>query len=114
LADGRIATAGIDRDDAIRTISAPSGRFWQTGGRRTNRMRAIGIVGEIGDDRQIRAEAPRGLRPGRVQLIVVQPDEDESGALWPLGVSQAWSDDLGDARQDIYTLADGQPIDLSR
>jgi hypothetical protein len=77
-------------------------------------MRAIGIVGEIGDDRQIRAEAPVDLPPGRVHLIVVRPDEDEASAFWPWDVSQAWSGELGDARQDIYTLADGQPVDASR
>jgi len=77
-------------------------------------MRAMSIVGEIDDDHQIRAEAPRDLPPGRVQLIVVRPDEDEAGAFWPWDVSRAWSDELGDARQDIYTLADGQPVDAPR
>jgi len=77
-------------------------------------MRAIGIVGEIDDDHHIHAEAPRDLPPGRVQLIVVRSDEDEAGAFWPWDVSQAWSDELGDARQDIYTLADGRPVDASR
>jgi hypothetical protein len=46
-------------------------------------------VGEIDDDHKIRAEAP-----------------------WD--VSQAWSDELSDVRQDLYTLADGQPADASR
>ena len=77
-------------------------------------MRAIGIVGEIDEDHNIRAEAPRDLPPGRVQLIVVRPDEDEAGDFWPWDVSQAWSDELGDARQDLYTLADGHPVDASR
>jgi hypothetical protein len=77
-------------------------------------MRAISIVGEIDEGHNIRAEAPRDLPPGRVQLIVVRPDEDASGALWPWDVSQAWSDELSDARQDLYTLADGQPVDASR
>ena len=78
------------------------------------RMRAIGIVGEIDDQHKIRAEAPRDLRPGRVQLIVVRPDEDEAAAFWPWDVSHAWSDELCDVRQDLYTLADGQPVDASR
>jgi hypothetical protein len=77
-------------------------------------MRAIGIVGEIDDDHQIHAEAPRDLPPGRVQLIVVHPDQDEAGALWPWAVPQAWSDELGDVREDIYTLTDGQPVAASR
>jgi hypothetical protein len=77
-------------------------------------MRAIGIVGEIDEHHNIRAEAPQGLPPGRVHLIVVRPDDDEAGAFWPWDVSQAWSDELGDERQDLYTLADGQPVDASR
>jgi hypothetical protein len=51
-------------------------------------LRAIGIVGEIDDDHQIRAEAPRDLPSGRVHLIVVRPDEDEAGGFWPWDVSQ--------------------------
>ena len=71
------------------------------------------IVGEIDDDHNIRPEAPRDLPPGRVQLIVVRPDEDEAGAFWPWDVSQAWRDELAYQQQDIYTLADGQPVDAS-
>ena len=77
-------------------------------------MRAVSIVGEIDDDHQIRAEAPRDFPAGRVQLIVVRPDEDEAGAFWPWDLSQVWSDELGDVRQDLYTLEDGQPVDASR
>jgi hypothetical protein len=57
---------------------------------------------------------PRDLTPGRSLLIHGRPDEDEAGASWPYNISRAWSDELGDARQDIYTLADGQPVDASR
>ena len=67
-------------------------------------------MGEIDEDHQIRREAPRDLPPGRVQLIVLPPHEDESRAVRPWGVSRAWSDELGDARQDVYTRADGQPV----
>ena len=77
-------------------------------------MRAISIVGEIDVQHKIHAEAPRDLPPGRVLLIVVRPDEDEAAAFWPWAVSQAWSDELGDVRQDLYTLADGEPVDASR
>jgi hypothetical protein len=77
-------------------------------------MRAIGIVGEIDEHHKIRAEAPQDLPPGRVHLIIVRPDEDEAGAFWPWDLSQAWSDELGDVRHDLYTLADGQPVDASR
>ncbi len=57
---------------------------------------------------------PQDLPPGRAQLIVVRPDEDYAGALWPWDVSQAWSYELSDVRQDLYTLADGQPVEVSR
>ena len=71
-------------------------------------------MGEIDEHHNLRAEAPQDLPPGRVHLIVVRPDDDEAGAFWPGDVSQAWSDELGDVRQDLYTLADGEPVDASR
>ncbi len=77
-------------------------------------MRAIAIVGEIDEHHKIRAEAPQDLPPGRVHLIVVGTEEDEAGAFWPWDVSRAWHDELGDVRQDLYTLGDGQPVDASR
>jgi hypothetical protein len=51
---------------------------------------------------------PPDLSPECFHLI---RDEDEAGMFWSWDVSQAWSDQLGDVRQDIYTLADGQPAD---
>jgi len=56
----------------------------------------------------------RGLPPGRDHLMLIWPDQNDAGALWPYGVSQAWSDELGDVQQDVYTLADGQPANASR
>jgi hypothetical protein len=76
-------------------------------------MRAIGIVGEIDGHHKIHAEAPRDLPSGPVHLIAVLPDEDEAGAYWSGDVSRAWRDELGDVSQDLYTLADGQPVDAS-
>jgi hypothetical protein len=57
---------------------------------------------------------PRDLTPGRAQLIVVRSDEDYAGAFWPWDVSQAWSDEFGDLRQDLYSLADCHPVDPLR
>ena len=76
-------------------------------------MRVIGIVGKIDYEHRIHAETPRDLPPEPVHLIVVRSDED-GGASWPWGVSRAWSDEVGDVRQDRYTLADGQPVDAPR
>jgi hypothetical protein len=38
------------------------------------------------------------------------PDDSESVAAWTAAVAQEWEDDLSDSRQDIYTLADGEPV----
>ncbi len=54
------------------------------------------------------------LPPGCSRLIRALSDEDDVGAFWSWDVSQAWNDELGDVRQDLYTLADGQPVDASR
>jgi hypothetical protein len=56
----------------------------------------------------------QGLPRGRDDSGLIRPDEDDAGAFWPYGVSQAWSDELGDVRQHLYTLADGQPVDAPR
>jgi hypothetical protein len=42
------------------------------------------------------------------------PNEDDEGDFWPWDVSQAWSDELGDVRQDLYTLTDGKPVNAFR
>jgi hypothetical protein len=47
-------------------------------------------------------------------LIVFLPGEDEAGTLWANGVASEWSAELSDPREDIYTLADGQPVNASR
>jgi hypothetical protein len=39
-----------------------------------------------------------------------QVDEDQAGEAWIDGIAREWADDLGDARQDIYTVEDGEPI----
>lgn len=38
---------------------------------------------------------------------------DEAGVSWMRRVAPEWSDELADARQDIYTLQDGQPVDAA-
>jgi hypothetical protein len=36
--------------------------------------------------------------------------QDDEAVAWSHGVAKEWADDLGDSRQDIYTLEDGQPV----
>ena len=77
-------------------------------------MQAIELIGNVDERHCLRAEAPEHVPPGPVRLIVLLTDEDEGGLAWAPAVSPQWSDDLGDPRQDIYTLEDGQPVNASR
>jgi hypothetical protein len=77
-------------------------------------MRAIELAGEIDEQHRLHAQAPEGLPSGPVRLIVLLPDEDDAGIAWGGGIAQEWAEELGDSRQDIYTLDDGQPLNASR
>lgn len=77
-------------------------------------MKAIELTGDIDDQHRLRAQVPAELPAGPVRLIVLFPDEDEGGVAWAQGISREWADELGDSRQDLYTLEDGQPLNASR
>jgi hypothetical protein len=77
-------------------------------------MKAIELRGDIDAQHRLRAQVPEGVPAGPVRLIVLIADEDEAGAAWAPGVAAEWSDELGDATQDIYTLDDEKPVDASR
>ena len=77
-------------------------------------MKAIELTGDIDDQHRLRARVPEDLPAGPVRLIVLFPNEDEAGGAWTQGIGRAWKDELGDARQDIYTLNDGQPLNAAR
>ena len=77
-------------------------------------MKAIELIGDIDDKHRLQARVPEDLPVGPVRLIVLLPDEDEAGSGWAQGVATLWADELGDKRQDIYTLEDGQPPNAPR
>jgi hypothetical protein len=77
-------------------------------------MRAIELLGEIDDEHRLHAQVPEGLPTGSVRVMVLMPDEDEAGLAWAGGVSAEWSAELGDPKQDIYTLDDGRPVNAPR
>jgi hypothetical protein len=77
-------------------------------------MKAIELTGDIDEQHLLQARVPEELPAGPVRLIVLLPDEDEAGGAWAQAISREWADDLSDARQDIYTLRDGQPINAPR
>jgi hypothetical protein len=77
-------------------------------------MKAIELTGDIDDQHRLHAQVPEGLPSGPVRLIVLLPDEDETGIAWSHGVAREWAKELGDSEQDIYTLNDGQPLNAPR
>jgi hypothetical protein len=75
-------------------------------------MNTIRTTGHIDADHRLSADVPAWLPAGPVTVLIVpQPAEDDAGDAWMAGIVEEWVDDLGDGRQDIYTLADGEPVD---
>ncbi|MBI3799679.1 MAG: hypothetical protein HY268_22245 [Deltaproteobacteria bacterium] len=77
-------------------------------------MKAVELIGEVNDKHQLQAQVPETLPPGRVRIIVLIPEEDEVGPVWLQGIAQEWEAELGDPREDLYTLEDGKPVDATR
>lgn len=77
-------------------------------------MHAIELIGDVDEQHQLRAQVPKDVPAGQVRVIVFLAGEDEAGELWASGVVSEWSAELSDAREDIYTLEDGQPVNAAR
>ncbi len=75
-------------------------------------MSIVKLSGNVDENRRLSAQVPDSIRPGPVMVVVfpVSQEDDEADA-WTAGVAREWADDLADPRQDIYTLADGEPVD---
>jgi hypothetical protein len=76
-------------------------------------MKAIELLGDVDENHRLRAQVPEELPAGPVRLIVLWPDEDEAGTAWARGIASEWAGELGDPRQDLYTLEDGQPVNAA-
>jgi len=78
-------------------------------------MDSIRIDGFVDEQHRLSAEVPGSVPPGPVTVwISTTPDEeDQAGLSWMDGIVHEWADELADSRQDVYTLADGDPIDPS-
>ena len=83
-------------------------------------LRTVRLKGHIDERHRLIADAPVDLPPDPVEIAVIIADggtagSDEIGADdWLRGVAREWSEDLGDPRQDIYTLSDGEPVNDDR
>ena len=70
-------------------------------------MKAIELIGHVDEEQRLHAHVPEGFGVGPVRLIVLFADAASAGLAWT-----QWAAELSDARQDIYTLDDGQPLNL--
>jgi hypothetical protein len=77
-------------------------------------MKALELVGDIDEQHRLQAQVPIEVPAGPVRLIVLLPDEDDAGIAWAQGVTREWLDELQDAKQDVYTLNDGQAVNAPR
>ncbi len=75
-------------------------------------MDSMPIQGHVDEQHRLTAVVPASIPPGPVTVrISTNPGEDEAGPNWMAGIGQQWADELGDARQDLYTLSDGEGLD---
>ena len=74
-------------------------------------MKTVELIGDVDAERRLSAEVPEDVPPGPVRLLLLVPEEDQTEEMWMRGIASAWSEDLADARQDLYTLEDGQAPD---
>lgn len=74
-------------------------------------MATFRLTGQIDEQHRLTADVPDTIPPGPV-TISISPllQEDDAGAQWTSGIAREWAGELGDPREDIYTLADGDPI----
>ena len=74
-------------------------------------MSTVRVSGHVDDKHQLSAEVPDSIPPAPVTVLIVPASlEDDAGDAWMAGVAHEWADALNDERQDIYTLADGEPV----
>lgn len=75
-------------------------------------MRALDLDGEIDENRHLSVEIPADTPAGPVRVLVLIPEsgDDGAGLAWAPAIAREWRDELEDARQDIYSLSDGEPI----
>jgi hypothetical protein len=77
-------------------------------------MKPLKLIGNVDERHQLSLQVPEFIAPGEIEVMVMRCEtEDEAGQKWESGVAREWAADLTDARQDIYSLTDGEPVDGS-
>jgi hypothetical protein len=74
-------------------------------------MNMVKLCGNVDENGQLSVQVPVSICAGPVTVLVFPgSQEDDEAQLWTAGVAQEWADELSDPAQDIYTLADGEPV----
>ena len=76
-------------------------------------MTTIRVVGRVDEEHRLTATVPVAVPTGQVEVVLIVPEGvgDATDVSWEAGVAAEWRADLADTRQDIYSLADGMPVD---
>jgi hypothetical protein len=79
-------------------------------------MSTIRLLGRVDEHHRLSADVPSSVAAGLVEVTIVVPsaEEDDAGPAWADGVASEWAAGLADPREDIYTIADGEPVDAPR
>ena len=75
-------------------------------------LRAVEVSGQVDAARRLHVDAPLPAGgPGRVRVIVLFPDEEDSEAEWMAAAARSSAFDfLQDPAEDIYSPTDGRPF----
>ena len=75
-------------------------------------MSMVKLAGNIDENHRLSALAPSSIPPGPVTVLILPGSQESDEAdIWTAGIAEEWADELSDPNQDIYTLADGEPVD---
>ena len=80
-------------------------------------MKTIELMGHVDEQHRLSGSVPAEVAPGpvRVQLVIESQaetnGEDGLDPNWEQAIAADWAQDWLDPREDLYTLADGEPVD---
>lgn len=77
-------------------------------------MSAYETTATVDVNHHVEFDLPPTVKQGRVRALVLAPDIDEADENWGRVVANAWSAELADPREDLYSLSDGTPDDETR
>ena len=73
-------------------------------------MTTLEFDATVNEQGRLVLDTPVPLPPGKVRVVVDVPDDGDDADFRSM-VSQVWAESLADPSEDVYTLADGVPID---